>query len=282
MFASTAPDAPRDLVVRAVELAPILGDLSGNIGRITEAIAQAVSDGVQLLVLPELATTGYYLVSREAALAASLRTDAPQFTRWAAMLAPDTVVVVGFAERRGDIAYNSAAVLSSGGLLALYRKVHLWDEEKSIFAAGDETQPVVETPLGRIGVLICYDLEFPEVPRSLALRGAELLVVPTNWPLLARPEGEHPPEVIQAMAAARASAIPVVCCDRCGIEAGKLWTEGTTIIGSDGWAAGVRNSHVVTATVTLNAGAGQIGPRNHVIADRRPNHYAALVTGDEQ
>ena len=66
-----------------------------------------------------------------------------------------------------------------------------------MFEPGNETPPVIDTRVGRIGVLICYDLEFPEMSRMLALGGAELVAVPTNWPLVDGPEGERAPEVLQ-------------------------------------------------------------------------------------
>ena len=97
--------------------------------------------------------------------------------------------------------------------------------------------PVVETAFGRIGVLVCYDMEFPEMTRSVALRGADLLVVPTNWPWADRPAGMPAGEVVIAMAAAMANRMPIACCDRRGVERGQRWHEATTIIGARRLAA---------------------------------------------
>ena len=66
--------------------------------------------------------------------------------------------------------YNSAAVVGPDGLVAVYRKTHLWDREKLWFTPGSKAPPVVETPFGRIGLAVCYDLYFPELTRGLALR----------------------------------------------------------------------------------------------------------------
>src|SRR5439155_16163652 len=125
--------------------------------------------------------------------------------------------------------------VDGSGVLAVYRKTHLWDREKLVFEPGREPPPVLDTRHGRIGVLVCYDLEFPELTRSLALRGTELLLVPTNWPLVPRPEGERPPEVIVAMAAARTNRMFVACCDRDGVERGQEWTAGSVVIDECGW-----------------------------------------------
>lgn len=264
----------RLLRVRAHELAPRVGELAHNLGLIERAIVNAVEDGVQLLVMPELATSGYYLRDRAEALTVALTAQDPVFQDWASLMPADVVAVVGFCENADGVLYNSVAVIAADGVIATYRKTHLWDAEQNIFARGRDRPPVVRTPIGTLGTLICYDLEFPEMPRSLALRGAEIIVVPTNWPLVARPDGERAPEVVQAMAASRSSAIPIVCCDRAGDERGNVWTRGTTIIGADGWPVGAADESGRTdATISIKEGRTRIGPLNDVFVDRRPELY---------
>jgi len=279
---ASTPDAstrsvPRSVTIRAHELAPEVGRLDHNAALITAAITQAVADGVDLLVLPELSTSGYYLRDRDEARSVALAVDDDLLTTWAQLLPDGATVVLGFCELAGDELYNSAAVLEASGVLGVYRKTHLWDDEKLLFAPGDSAPAVLDTAVGRLGTLICYDLEFPEMPRGLAVAGAELIAVPTNWPLVPRPEGERAPEVVQAMAAARASAVAIVCCDRAGDERGHPWTEGTTIIGSDGWPAAAKDARGrVDAVVPIASERTRIGPRNDVLADRRPELYRAL------
>jgi len=272
-----APQDGRDVRVRAHELAPRVGDLAHNLDLIDAAIRSAVDDGIELLVLPELATSGYYLEDRDEARGVSIAADDAVFERWAALLPAGSVVVVGFSESNGDRIFNSAAVIDATGVLAVYRKTHLWDAEAEIFTPGDEPPRVVETPVGRLGIVICYDLEFPEMPRGLAVAGAEIIAVPTNWPLVPRPDGERAPEVVQAMAAARASAVAIVCCDRSGEERGHVWTEGTSVIPSDGWPVGSKDERGrVDATVSVSPTRTRIGPYNDVLTDRRPALYGAL------
>lgn len=103
--------------------------------------------------------------------------------------------------------YNSAAVVGPDGLLAVYRKTHLWDREKLWFTPGSEPPPVVETPFGRIGVAVCYDLDFPELTRGLALAGADLIALPANLSLFPRPEGERPVEIALAQATAHEQGV---------------------------------------------------------------------------
>lgn len=263
----------RTVRVRCHELAPAIADLDANLRMIDAAVADAMSAGVQLLVLPELATSGYNLTPEEAR-ATALPGTSPVLDGWAAQLADGAVLVLGFCEVDGNDLYNSAAVITRRGVLGVYRKVHLWDSEKEIFTPGGAPAGVLDTPLGPLGTLVCYDLEFPEMPRGLALAGAEIIAVPTNWPLLARPPGEHAPEVIQAMAAARASQVAIACCDRRGAERGVVWTQETTIVSPDGWPCGVKDPlGRLDAVVELKATRTRIGARNDVYGDRRPGLY---------
>ena len=131
--------------------------------------------GRRIVVLPELATAGYVFASPDEVDDAALAADDELFAAWA-----DAVRQVRRRRhrrlrrtRRRWHGVQRAAVVDGSGVRAIYRKTHLWDREQEWFVAGDEPPPVVETPVGRIGVAICYDLEFPEVTRHLALAGAE-------------------------------------------------------------------------------------------------------------
>jgi 5-aminopentanamidase len=108
--------------------------------------------------------------------------------------------------------------------LAVYRKLHLWGEEPRWFSAGEEPAPVVDTRHGRIGLAICYDIEFPELTLGLALAGAELIALPTNWP-------RDPTPILHSLAVTTAylSRLYVAVCDRCGTERG-LEVEGGSVI----------------------------------------------------
>ena len=103
---------------------------------------------------------------------------------------------------------------------------------------------VVDTEHGRIGVMICYDVEFPEWVRAVALSGADLLCAPVNWPLLPRPEGERPTEMVRALAGAGMNRMPIAVCDRAGVERGSDWIGGSVITDADGYPlAGRRVRH---------------------------------------
>jgi 5-aminopentanamidase len=266
-------------VIACQQIAPRVADLPGNVARATDAVASAVADGADVIVLPELATSGYVFDSREEAASLAVTADAPLFESWA-RVAGRAVVVAGFCERGDDgELYNSATVVTADGVQAVYRKTHLWDREKLVFSAGNRPPPVIATPHGRLGVLVCYDLEFPELTRSLALRGAELLVVPTNWPAVPRPEGERAPEVVIAMAAARVNRCFIACCDRVGTERGQAWTGGTTIVDEQGWVVAETDGEgCAMADVELGrARTKALTPLSDALGDRRPELYGALT-----
>jgi predicted amidohydrolase len=167
-------------------------------------------------------------------------------------------------------------------VLAVYRKVHLWAREKLVFEPGSSEPPVVDTPVGRIGVLICFDLEFPEFPRSLALRGAELITAPTNWPREVVPAGERVPEVTVAMASAYSNHVAIACCDRAGTERGQDWNEASCIIDEQGWViATPSDAGVVDAELDFARSHDKsMGPFVDVFGDRRPELYGP-VTSDQ-
>lgn len=261
------------------QLAPRVGEPDANRAMALEAIAAGARDGADVIVLPELTSSGYMFDSAQEAAALAIDAGDPLLVQWGAA-GGGAVVIAGFCERGDDgNVYNSAAVTGPGGVLGVYRKVHLWDREKLWFTPGQAPPRVFDTPAGRIGVLVCYDLEFPEMTRMLALAGAELIAIPTNWPLVPRPDGERAPEVVIAMGAARVNRVAIACCDRTGIERGQDWNGGTSIVDQDGW--------VRAAQAGVGAAAADLDlARSHdkrfteladAFADRRPELYGAVT-----
>ncbi|MBV8991136.1 MAG: hypothetical protein JO372_21480, partial [Solirubrobacterales bacterium] len=131
---------------------------------------------------------------------------------------------------------------------------------------------------------ICYDLEFPEMTRMLALASAELVTVPTNWPLVERPAGERPPEVVIAMAAARTNRMLIACCDRTGTERGQEWTAGTSVINASGWVLATADEQgMAVADVDLaETRSKSLAELADLLGDRRPNLYGALVSPSQR
>jgi len=261
------------------QIAPQVGAAERNRVAVREAIREAVAAGAGLVVLPELCTSGYVLRSEAEARELALRAADGALEEWSAALAGgEAVVVGGFAELGEDgLLYNSAAVVDRTGVLAIYRKGHLWLEEPRFFAAGREPAPVVPTRAGPIGVAVCYDLFFPEVTRSLALGGAEIVVVPTNSP--APGDGDNADiGVAVARAAAHVNRVFVAVCDRTGAERGTRWAGRSVVVDPDGRViAGPPGDRpaMVLADCELSLAREKVvpGTANDVFGDRRPELY---------
>lgn len=266
--------------VACCQIAPKVGEPDGNAGLAAAAISGALDAGADVIVLPELTTSGYVFRSHEEVQAAALDLDAPLFAGWSREAARgDAVVIAGFAERTASGAvHNSVVALDADGVLAVYRKIHLWDEERHWFAEGEDSAPILDTRHGRIGLSICYDIEFPEVARGLALAGAELIASPTNWPLEDAPPDGRP--ILHSLAATTAylNKVFVAVCDRCGVERGLEFQGGSVIAGPDGaLLAGPvvgRGPEMLLAECDLErARDKRSGKVNDAFADRRPERY---------
>jgi predicted amidohydrolase len=279
--------APAPLVTVAVcQLGPVLGEVSANLRTVEVAVLRAVDDGARVVVLPELVTTGYVFNSAQEARGLAERVDGPSLqaiTELAAM--HDLVIVGGFAElAAGDEVYNSAFLIDRSGVRAVYRKAHLWADERRWFTPGKQPPPVVDTDSGRVGILVCYDLEFPEWTRIAALAGADLLCVPTNWPASSLPKGERPIEVVRAQATASVDRVFVAVCDRVGPERGTDWVGGSAIVGPDGYPLALAEAGGGAQTLLARCALAQARDKstsavNNVVADRRPELYGRLTLG---
>ena len=275
-------------VIAACQLALAIGDVAGNARASESAVQDAAARGAQFVILPELSDTGYVFTGpAEARALAAPAVDNPTLRRWRSLAAELGIVIAGgFCELgAGDRLYNSAALVDGSGTRALYRKAHLWDTEKLIFTPGDAAPPVTDLGFGRVALMICYDLEFPEWVRLAALGGADVITAPVNWPATGPPPtGERPAEIIRTQANASVNVVFVAVADRCGAERGTDWVGGSVIIGPDGYPlagpADPGKPSVLTAACELpRARDKSTSPRNDVLTDRRPVLYAGLNTG---
>jgi predicted amidohydrolase len=158
---------------------PLFGKVSRNLLKVTNALRDAKAD---LIVLPELPFTGYYFRDRGEVMSLAEDTgDSPIVAALTALCRERRFhIVTGFTEKRGDRCWNSALLIGRDGLIATYRKLHLFDEEKRWFDPGDIPLKTVNVDGARIGMLVCFDWVFPETWRVLALQGAEIVCHPSN------------------------------------------------------------------------------------------------------
>ncbi len=242
---------------------------------------EAAAGGADLIVLPECAISGYAFSNLEAARSAAESTPGP--TSQALELACRRLgvyAVVGLLEADAGRIYNSALLVGPDGLLARYRKTHLPCLGVDRFVDAGQALDVHDTPIGRLGLLICYDLRFPEAARVLALHGADVIVHPTNWHWTS----DDFPDFINP-ARARESRVYVLSADRWGHEGetrylgrsqivdvtGKVLAEapreGDGILHAQLDLARARQKHLV-----LEPGVFE----SDVFGDRRPDLYGRL------
>jgi predicted amidohydrolase len=261
------------------QIAPVVGHLEGNRRLARAAVREAVDAGAKLIVLPELCTSGYVFESREEALTLAQPAHGGALAEWSEEARRGGAIVVGGFCELGDDGelYNSAAVVDGDGVLAVYRKLHLWDREKLVFRPGDDAPPVVDTPVGRIGVIICYDISFPEIVRGVAMRGADVIAVPTNNPAFPAVEGQEPQEMTWARAQASFNRVFVAFCDRAGTERGVRFVGASTITDEQGWMltpSSLGEPALLMADCDLAVARDKSwGERNDVFGDRRPELY---------
>ena len=280
----------RDLTIACIQYEPKIGATAANREEGISRAEAAAAEGAGLVVLPELSSSGYVFESRGEALALSEPADGPTVTAWATFArSTNTHLVGGFCERDGADLFNSAAIVGPDGVIGIYRKAHLWNEEALVFERGDVGFPVYNTAIGRLGALICYDGWFPEAWRMLALQGAEVVCVPTNW--VPMPNSEHQPLAmanILAMGAAHANSFFVAAADRVGTERGQPFLGQSIIAGPDGWlSAGPASStepETLMATVDVTAArrGRTLNDFNQVLRDRRADVYGEMLGSDAQ
>lgn len=268
--------------VAAAQLEPRVGDTAANLRKGLEVVRHAVEQHVDLIVLPELANSGYIFNSRAEAFSLSEAIpDGPTCRSYLDAIRDTGVhAVVGICERDGDRLYNSAVLLGPGGLIGHYRKLHLWNEERLFFEPGDLGLPVFHLPFGRVGILICYDAWFPETVRILKLQGADLICDPTCWDLMPGFVDESnnlmPP---MHMGQAHMNNVFMVCADRCGVERGCTFAGSSCIVGPAGYVAGpasFSDEDFLVADINLSeARYHHWSELSDPLQDRRVDVYAA-------
>ena len=169
-------------------------------------------------------------------------------------------------------------MLGPDGVLAVYRKLHLFYDEQSWFRAGTEL-PAVDLPFGRVGMVICFDLWFPEPIRALAAAGCDIIAVPTNWVSSFKRNVYDDRGYCQgnyvAMAMAAQNGVVMACADRVGDEREMRFLGASIIVGADGWPvagpASKEGEELLVRDVAMSSveRARQRTPRNHLVNDRR-------------
>jgi predicted amidohydrolase len=254
-------------------LAP--GSVDNMLAALQRAAAGASAQNANLLILPELFLTGYNIGADTVRALAQPANGEAAHAAAAIARNHEIALLYGYPEREGGRIYNSALLIDGTGTpRANFRKLHLWGEiDKSVFTPGEDPFVMADIDGTKLGILICYDVEFPELVRGLALRGADLIAVPTAQ--------MQPFEFVsRKLIPARAyeNSVFVAYANHCGAEGHLIYTGESCIAGPDGADLARAGTGEMLITADLEpAMLAKARSLNTFIADRRPGLYGALT-----
>jgi predicted amidohydrolase len=246
-----------------------------NFGKVRQALGGASAD---LFVLPEFFATGYQFISSEEVAELAEPVPDGETTEFLAALSREKgmYIVAGLPERDGNKFYNSAVLTGPEGFIGMYRKTHLFYEENLFFSPGDTGFRIWDTPIGKIGIMICFDWFFPESARTLALKGAEVIAHPSNLVLPYCPQS-MPVRCLE-------NRVYAVTANRIGTEQRK-GGDPLTFIGQSQITspkgeilvrAGANEEILMTADIDLSLSRDKkLNQFNDLLKDRRPEYYCS-------
>jgi 5-aminopentanamidase len=267
--------------VAVAQIEPKLAEQERNLEACFARLDEAAGAGAELLVLPECAIPGYMFDSAEEALPYAEEIPGPAseaFERECSRLGVHAIC--GLLERDGDTLHNAAILVGPDGLIGSYRKTHLPFLGVDRFVVPGDELKVFDTALGRIGLIICYDLRFPEVTRTLALHGADIVALPTNFPMAAKVQTE-----LITVARAAENRVYLLCANRVGQERWGEFCGWSQIVDPNGKRlaeAGETEEVLLVADVDVEKARDKdyIVPGEYelyLFGHRRPELYGALV-----
>lgn len=265
------------IIVKAIQvtiaqLIPELGNKQHNLQLIQRAMEKAKKEKADLIVFPELFLTGYSVGDQMDEMAETIDEGTGLAKVKSLCVEYNMHAVISFPEKGEDGQYyiTSAVITERGQVAGSYRKTHLFDTEKESFAAGNEFN-IVETSLGKIGMMICFDVEFPEIARALKLQGADFIVIVNA--------NMHPYQLhhhLFARARAMENEIPVVICNRVGKEGDLDFCGDSMVIDATGKILLQMKPEEGVKTVRMPV-EQTLDPKMSYTANRRANLYGALL-----
>ncbi len=270
-------------IVAGVQMDIQFADPVENLRRMEDRLLETTKAGAELTVFPECTTTGYCFDTLAEAKEVAQSVD-DDIVRQVHQICRklNTMVVFGFLEVEEDNVFNSLMLMGPAGCLGRYRKIHLPHLGVDRFTTpGDGPFEVVQTPRIRIGMNICYDCAFPEAARSLALQGADLVVLPTNWPPTSSVTADHIPN-----ARALENHVYFMAINRIGSERGVAFIGKSKICDPHGRDIAVAD-HAKDAILICEIDPG-LARQKHLVnipgkhevdrfKDRRPDCYESLT-----
>lgn len=263
------------MIVSALQMQPFSVRKEKNLALIQQAARAAVAAGSSLLVTPEMSVTGYAIWDnmkdmaepRDGFIASALLKIAKDM---------NIAITAGMPERDGDVIYNTALCAMPDGDIYFYRKCHLFGSlEKQAFCAGADVSPVFYIGETKVGMLICYDVEFPEWVRTLALKGAGLIIVPT-----ALPKAQANERVSRLMLPTRAleNHVSIIYAGLCGKEPKAEYQGGSCILDANGEDLARAGENEALLSARLNPRLSTDFQEDAYLFDRRPEIYKTLIS----
>jgi len=270
------------MLIAGIQTNVVFRDINANLAALESHVRAEVTHGTQLTVFPECFTTGYCFDSLDEAFPLAETVPGPTTERLEGLCRElKTFIVCGMLEKSGTKIFNTAVLVGPGGLIGSYRKIHLPYLGIDRFTTpGDRPFEVFEADGVRIGMLICYDGGFPEAARVLALRGADVILLPTNWP----PGGDYMAQ-FSINSRAMENGVYFAAVNRVGTENGFRFIGKSRICSPFGATmTSIDNDTPGTIRAEIDPAAARAKrivriPGKHEIdrmADRRPEMYGAL------
>jgi len=270
--------------IAAVQMAPQLMQIGDNLRKIASLTREAAIGGANLVVFPECCLTGYVFTSRQEALPYGETIPGPAVEKISSLCQELKVhIIFGLLEKDNDRLFNAAVLLGPSGIIGKYRKNHLpYLGIDRFIDSGDQPFQVYQTPIGNIGLYICYDIVFPESARVMTLMGADLLASPTNFPRGPREK------ILKDVVITRAieNIVHVVVANRVGEERGFLFAGQSIIVDTSGDIISVASydkEEIIYGKLSLEAARQKhitIVPGEQEmdhIRDRRPELYGTIT-----
>lgn len=269
--------------IAGVQMDVTLGEVDQNIQNVIERFKTTTAENTALTIFPECAITGYCFNDLEEARQFAESIPGPATERLAKACAElNAHMVVGMLEVDGDDVYNAAVLIGPNGVISNYRKVHLPYLGVDMFTSfGNRAFASHQAGDVKVGTLICYDASFPEATRCLAMDGAELIALPTNWPPGAETTADY---TINSRAVE--NAVYFAAINRVGTERGFSFIGRSSICDPNGNTlakAETRGEEILYADIDVELARAKKIVRvtgKHAInrlADRRPELYGPLV-----
>jgi 5-aminopentanamidase len=275
-----------DVTVAVAQVPSVLGEPDVNIEAMSHWLRQAAERGAHLTVFPECALSGYMMDSRAQVQDAAIEVTEDRLVKLIGTASnTGTFAVVGLLERDGDKVFNAAALIGPDGIVGTYRKQHLPRLGADVFVdPGDRAEPrVFDIGALRVGMMICFDLRFPECARAAALDGADVIAMPTNWPLTAGFLADHMTRV-----RALENLVYLAVADRCDREAhtdflgrSQVVAPSGDVLVDAGTAEGIAMTPIDVAQSRTKTLTFDDPPYSLPVFDgRRPELYSALTSSN--